>query len=76
MEAALRAFGVKVERRIIEAEAQITPATSARDMAPGLPDAIRIKILSACRFHVSGDSDTSVLLYADHEPSWISQCTF
>ncbi len=77
MEAALRAFGAKVERRVIEAEEEITLETRERGVAPDLLDAIRTQavgteILSPYRFHVSEDIYTSIVLHADRDRGWTS----
>ncbi|RJE78739.1 glycosyltransferase [Paracoccus sp. JM45] len=77
MEAALRAFGAKVERRVIAAEEEITLETRERNVAPDLLDAIRTEAVSAeilapYRFHVSEDIFTSIVLHSDKERGWKS----
>ncbi|WP_378946820.1 glycosyltransferase [Paracoccus sp. R86501] len=77
MEAALRAFGAKVERRVIAAEEEITLETRERNVAPDLLDAIRTEAVSAeilapYRFHVSEDIFTSIVLHSDRERGWKS----
>jgi cellulose synthase (UDP-forming) len=70
MEAALRAFGARVERRVIDAEEEITLESRERTVAPVLLDAIRTEavqseILTPYKFHVSEDIYTSIVLHSD-----------
>lgn len=77
MEAALRSFGAKVEKRTHETEEVITVSSKERQIAPDLMDAIRTEaatteILTPYRFHVSEDIYTSIVLHSDRERGWKS----
>ena len=78
MEAALRSFGDKVQKRTWEAEETITVASKEREVAPELMQAIKTEaaateILTPYRFHVSEDIYTSIVLHSDHERGWKSK---
>ncbi len=77
MEAALRAFGDSVERRVLAAEEEITLESRERRVDPALMDAIRseavaTEVLTPYRFHVSEDIYTSIVLHSDRERGWKS----
>ena len=77
MEAALRAFGDSVEKRVIAAEEEITIESKENRVAPALLEAIRTEavtteILTPYRFHVSEDIYTSIVLHSDRERGWKS----
>jgi len=78
MEAALRSFGDKVERRSIAIEENITVSSKEREVAPDLLAAIRTEsaateVLTPYRFHVSEDIYTSIVLHCDRERGWKSK---
>ena len=78
MEAALRSFGSKVERRMYAAEEVITVSSKEREVAPELMEAIRTQaaaaeVLTPYRFHVSEDIFTSIKLHSDRARRWKSK---
>ncbi|MBT9383025.1 glycosyltransferase [Pseudooceanicola sp. CBS1P-1] len=77
MEAALRAFGDAVEKRVIAAEEEITLESRETKVSPELLEAIRTEavsevVLTPYRFHVSEDIYTSIVLHSDRERGWKS----
>lgn len=78
MEAALRSFGQKVQKRTLAAEEQFTLASKERTVAPELMGAIRTQavkdeILTPYKFHVSEDIYTSIVLHGDRDRGWKSR---
>lgn len=78
MEAALRAFGKKVEERTWAVEEVVTVSSKERDIAPELMEAIKTEaaadeVLTPYRFHVSEDIYTSIVLHSDRERGWKSK---
>lgn len=78
MEAALRSFGDKVERRAFAVEENITVSSKEREVAPELMAAIRTdaaatEVLTPYRFHVSEDIYTSIVLHSDSARGWKSK---
>ncbi|QBY01238.1 glycosyltransferase [Rhodophyticola sp. CCM32] len=77
LEAALRAFGLSVEKRVLATEEEITLESKERQVAPALLEAIRTEavtteILTPYRFHVSEDIYTSIVLHSDRARGWKS----
>ncbi len=78
MEAALRSFGAKVEKRTFDQEEIITVSSKERVVAPELMEAIRTEAatteaLTPYKFHVSEDIFTSIVLHSDRERGWKSK---
>jgi cellulose synthase (UDP-forming) len=78
MEAALRSFGEKVEKRTHATEEVITVSSKAREIDPDMMAAIRTEaatteILTPYRFHVSEDIYTSIVMHSDRERGWKSK---
>ncbi len=78
MEAALRSFGQKVERRSWDVEEVVTVSSKERDLAPELMEAIKTEAaateaLTPYKFHVSEDIYTSIVLHSDRERGWKSK---
>ncbi|MGO4906915.1 glycosyltransferase [Pseudorhodobacter sp. W20_MBD10_FR17] len=78
MEAALRSFGAKVEKRTFDAEEVITVSSKEREVSTDLMEAIRTQaatteLLTPYRFHVSEDIYTSIVLHSDRERGWKSK---
>lgn len=78
MEAALRSFGAKVEKRMFDQEEVITVSSKERVVAPELMEAIRTEAaateaLTPYKFHVSEDIFTSIVLHSDRERGWKSK---
>ena len=77
MEAALRSFGDELEKRLIEAECEVTLESHEREISPVLMEAIReeatmSQALTPYKFHVSEDIYTSIVLHSDTERGWKS----
>lgn len=78
MEAALRSFGAKIEKRTYDQEEIITVSSKERVVAPELMEAIRTEAaateaLTPYKFHVSEDIFTSIVLHSDRERGWKSK---
>lgn len=78
MEAALRSFGAKVDKRTFDQEEIVTVSSKEREVASELMEAIRTEAatteaLTPYKFHVSEDIYTSIVLHSDRERGWKSK---
>ncbi|MDP2520883.1 glycosyltransferase family 2 protein, partial [Shimia thalassica] len=78
MEAALRSFSAKVEKRTFDQEEIITVSSKERVVAPELMEAIKTEAatteaLTPYKFHVSEDIYTSIVLHSDKGRGWKSK---